>query len=160
MRLTPILLSFALACLATPANAQMDYATEGGNALTQSIISTVDLPDGNMLVRNESSGFTWADDETAVGGNGTLDCFVSVIVTPDGEQLDGSGICEGMDEDGDLWWVWVTGGTEGEFGFTGGTGKYAGISGGGTWKQQVRYADGKAVNDWEGSWTIPAHGME
>lgn len=158
--LTQFLAVCALVSTWTSANAQMSYTTKGGNALTQDVLSTVDLPDGNMLVHATSSGFSWTDNDDVVGGNGSLECSGFSTVSPEGDQLDGSGSCVGLDEDGDIWRIWWSGAMGGEFGFTGGTGKYAGINGGGTWTTKVRYPDGKVMNDWEGTWTIPDHMME
>lgn len=161
MRTSTLILAIcAVTFWTTSASAQMTYTTKGGNALIPDALSTVDLPDGNMLVRSTSNGFIWTEDDNVVGGNGALACYGSNTMSPEGEQLDGSGTCEGVDPDGDIWWLWWNGGMEGEFGFTGGTGKYAGITGGGTWKAQLRYPDGSFTNDWEGSWTIPEHTME
>ena len=142
-----------------PVQAQMTYTATGGNAFIPEVVASVDLPDGNMLARTISHGFIWTNEENMVGGNGSLECFGSNTLSPEGDQLDGSGTCEGLDADGDVWWVWWSGGIEGNFSFTGGTGKYTGISGGGTWKAQLQYPDGKAMNEWEGTWTIPAMEM-
>ncbi len=158
--LLQILSVCVLVSMATTAYAQMSYTTNGGNALMPNVLSTVDLPDGNMLVHAMSSGFSWTNEDNVVGGNGSLECSGFTTVSPDGVQLDGSGTCEGLDTDGDVWRLWWSGGTEGEFGFTGGSGKYAGINGGGTWKLQSQFADGKAMNEWDGTWTIPDHMME
>lgn len=141
-------------------NAQTTYTTTGGNALMPEVLSTVELPDGNMLVRTLAHGFSWSNEEAAVGGNGALECYGSSTMSPEGAQLDGSGTCEAIDPDGDIWWLWWDGGMDGRFGFTGGTGKYAGIEGSGTWKLQTMFADGKNTNTWEGTWTLPAQGEE
>ena len=157
------IIHFLSACLlllaTTAAFGQMEYNATGGIALTPEVVGTVDLPDGNVLVKTMSSGFIWTNEEGIVGGNGSMDCSNFSTVGPEGDQLDGAGTCVGLDPDGDLWWSWATGAGEGEWGLTGGTGKYAGINGGGTWKVQVQFADGKVTNEWQGTWTIPAMEM-
>lgn len=152
-------LSTLFALSSTALFAQMDYEATGGNVLIPEVVSSVDLPDGTMLVRVMSSGFSWSENEEAVGGNGSMDCAGSNIMNAEGDQLDGAGTCEIMDTDGDLWWIWWTGGGGGDWGFVNGTGKYSGITGGGSWKSETEYPDGRGMNSWVGSWTIPAAEM-
>jgi hypothetical protein len=158
-KLVPVFSCALLAVCVTAASAQMTYEATGGNVFIPKVMSSVDLPDGNMLLRIMNSGFSWSENEEAVGGNGSINCYGSNIVNADGEQIDGSGTCETMDTDGDLWWIWWTGAMAGDWGFTGGTGKYAGITGGGTWASEIEYPDGRVMNSWTGSWTIPASEM-
>lgn len=154
------LLACCLVAASTSAYAQMTYEATGGNAFVPSWTESVALPDGNTLVRTVSHGFTWANDEDVVGGNGSMSCYASLTMNPDGMPVAGSGTCDVLDLEGDTWRLWWDGAVGGNWGMTVGTGKYAGITGGGTWKQQARYADGNWMNEWTGSWTIPAHEME
>ena len=141
--------------VATSVSAQDSYTTTGGVALSQKVIAKTTLPGGSMLVETHSKGFIWTDDE-AVGGNGSLNCYASNIMGAEGMPASGSGTCQNIDADGDVWWVTYDGGMEGMWNYTGGTGKYVGVDGGGTWKNAQGYADMKIINTWEGSWTIPA----
>jgi hypothetical protein len=81
-------------------------------------------------------------------------------MSPEGKPVAGSGTCDVVDLEGDTWRIWWAGAMGGDFSMTSGSGKYAGISGGGTWKIQSIYLDGNRTNEWTGSWTIPAHDME
>lgn len=150
----PLTLCMILVLGVSLSSAQMTETT-GGNAFVPEVVSQSPLPDGNMLVHVANKGFIWNDDVDVQAGNGSMNCYGTAIVSPEGEQLSGSGSCHTVDEDGDTWSAWYTGATGGEWGFINGTGKYAGISGGGTWENDVEYADGKAANTWTGSWTIP-----
>lgn len=137
------------------ATAQMATEIEGGNALVQEVLNQAPLPDGTMLLNVASNGFSWTMDPEAPIGNGSITCYGSNIVSAEGEPMSGAGSCTSVDDDGDVWTIWWTGATGGEFGITSGTGKYEGATGGGTWENTVAYADAKQMNSWKGSFTMP-----
>jgi len=160
MRILTLPLSCLLLALAgAPLHAQTEYTAKGGNAFVSEVTGSLDLPDGTTRITVHNRGFIWNDGEPVVGGNGSMDCIGSNILSAEGEPMSGAGTCEAIDLDGDIWWVWWNGAAGGDFGFTGGTGKYTGITGGGSWMSDSQYADGKVMNKWEGSWTIPASDM-
>ena len=156
-------LKSVLACLMavgfSSAYGQMTYDVAGGHALMPESLETVSLPNGNTLSRSISHGFIWSNEE-AVGGNGSLTCYGSSILDPEGMPASGSGTCDVLDLEGDSWTIFWTGAQGGKWKITGGHGKYHGMTGGGTWAVQSVYADGKTMNEWTGKWTIPAHKMD
>lgn len=158
--ITPILLVITLAMGASIASAQSYEGVVGGNAFVPEVLSQSPLPDGSVLVTVLSRGFTWTNDTDIQAGNGSMDCYGTNVVSAEGEPVSGAGSCTAIDEDGDAWTAWWTGTAGGEWGFLNGTGKYAGISGGGTWEAAAEYADGKSTNSWIGSWTIPEMEMD
>jgi hypothetical protein len=156
MKLLSITLSLFL-ILATGVSTLSAQAAdvEGGNALVQKVLSATPLADGTMLLSVRSTGFSWTMDDEAPIGNGSILCYGSSVVSAEGEQTSGSGMCRVLDDSGDLWNIWWTGTTSGDWGITNGTGKYDGASGGGTWANTTDYPDGKQMNSWTGSITMP-----
>ena len=109
---------------------------------------------GCQIMRTRSvTGFAVAEHET-YPRNGT--CFTTSIIEADGDSWVGGGYCYEVDEDGDSTWLWLeladTGGT---FGFIRGTGKYQGVSGGGTSKVIRTWEDGKFQVAWEVEYELP-----
>jgi hypothetical protein len=117
---------------------------------------TTELPDGTMLQRVHSQSVVMADDPAAVPFHmSPQDCFGANHLDADGTMVVGRGYCDAMDRDGDVWWIWWTSSpTGGTWGFMGGTGKYAGIEGGGTTMPQGQTPDGRLVITWEGTWEM------
>ena len=56
-----------------------------------------------------------------------------------------------IDADGDVAFAWYS---EDRWGFIGGTGKFEGIIGEGTYKTATAWPDGKFVNVWEITWSV------
>ena len=66
-----------------------------------------------------------------------------------------SGHCDGVDADGDVWTIWYGGDEDGgDWGYMGGTGKFEGIEGGGTFSAESQWSDGRGINSWEGKYTL------
>ncbi len=63
--------------------------------------------------------------------------------------------CGGVDADGDVWTIWYGGDEDGgDWGYMGGTGKFEGIKGGGTFSAESQWSDGRGINSWEGTYTL------
>ena len=76
------------------------------------------------------------------------------MIAADG-STNGHGYCDAVDADGDRWWIWWNNTPESnKWGFIGGTGKYEGITGGGTTESLAQMADGRAAITWDGHWTM------
>lgn len=113
-----------------------------------------ELPDGRTVERSVNTGFSV--DLTGQEQPGNEICSGTRVSEADGEGFFESGHCVGIDIDGDMWWLWFRN-TEagGEYHFTGGTGKFKGITGGGKSEVTFEWADGKYFDTWKGSWEIP-----
>ena len=80
--------------------------------------------------------------------------MTTAVIAKDGSPAVSTGVCDGVDQNGNLWWVWVQSGPDGgTWGFLGGTGDYAGNLGGGTAEVQARWPDGRYALRWQGKWT-------
>ena len=111
---------------------------------------TVELPDGRTLQRIRASGISLADDPTSPAHLPSQDCFGTVLLARDGSREAGRGYCEHRDADGDLWWnSWTNGVDEDTWSVLGGTGKFAGMKGGGTFAFVLELPDGRSTIRWE-----------
>ncbi len=82
-------------------------------------------------------------------------CF-GTYATVDKDKERAVGYCDGLDADGDVYWLtWEGGRTEGPWKFVGGTGKFAGLTGGGEWKDRRMPGKGWLVRTITGKWTLP-----
>jgi hypothetical protein len=117
--------------------------------------STMKLPDGRTVQRLYLKGFATVDHGTAPGDFHSVsqDCMFTAITSADGSSESSGGYCDGVDSDGDVFWVWgqadKSGGT---WHYIGGTGKFMGIQGGGPYKLTIQFPDGKAFATWSGTW--------
>jgi hypothetical protein len=116
-------------------------------------MENVERPDGTIFQRSHLKGVVVATDAAVPFHLSNQDCVGGNIIGADGALLDGHGYCDGVDADGDVWWIWWHNSVdENVWGFMGGTGKYEGIEGGGTTQVQSQSADGRMVITWEGTW--------
>ena len=117
------------------------------------IVGSYDLPNAGTVQRTKSSGmFATEDPENALNLNSAT-CIGTTVMDADGNEMSGAGYCDGVDADGDTWILWWDdSGTGGDWGFLAGTGKFAGIEGGGTWQEDFVAADGHITNTFEGTW--------
>ncbi len=84
----------------------------------------------------------------------SMTCSGVAVLGADGAETRSAGTCDSVDADGDMafyWWRHDGSGT-GSWGFLGGTGKWTGVEGGGTYKPAYTWIDGRMGNTWEGSW--------
>ena len=112
-----------------------------------------ELADGRTLVRSTSKGIVRADDPTVSVHLSSQDCSGTDLIAAEGNFVLGQGYCDGVDKDGDVWWIWWRNSEqENVWGFLGGTGKYEGIEGGGTTAIETRLPDGRMSIRWQGTW--------
>ena len=124
---------------------------------------TTELADGRTVVIGHSAQATFADDADDPLDNQGAECASQFVLSADGEVMSGNGTCFSRDSDGDgvsYWWVVDSVGTEdcpdlcGSFTYYGGYGKYAGTTGGGTWRRNA-LVGGMGMGTWSGSYSIP-----
>jgi len=99
------------------------------------------LPDGSTMFRFHSKGVLVADDPKSPLHLNTQDCDGMVIVSPDGNSAPGAGSCDSVDKDGDRWWMWWVERDGNRWGVVNGSGKFAGMTGGGTTNTILNLSD-------------------
>ena len=100
------------------------------------------LNDGRTVTRLRDKGVVLDINAASPLHLALQDCFSTVILASDGKFIDGAGHCDTFDKDGDAFWLRWTGTDEGsKWEVYHGTGKFEGITGGGTTLTQIRHAD-------------------
>ena len=113
------------------------------------------LSDGQVLMRVVQSGMVFADDPASPLDRTATTCTGSTVMDATGRATVVSGHCDGVDADGDVWTIWYGGDEDGgDWGYMGGTGKFEGIEGGGTFSAESQWSDGRGINSWEGTYTL------
>ena len=148
------LLSLPALLLLTVAGPAAAGEVSGGGEAAYVTLSEerVELLGGNTLRNYRSAGFV-----TAKPGNPFHDteqnCSGTDLIGADDEIVRSAGYCEGSDVEGDVWWIWWRGDAEGGvWGLLDGSGKFAGLTGGGSMRTLKRWPNGKYTIRWEGSW--------
>jgi len=114
------------------------------------------LSDGQVLMRVVQSGMVFADDPASPIDRTATTCTGSTVMDATGRATVVSGHCDGVNADGDVWTIWYGGDEDGgDWGYMGGTGKFEGIKGGGTFSAESQWSDGRGINSWEGKYTLP-----
>lgn len=93
-----------------------------------------ELAGGRTLSRDHLTGMIKDKDSGSPIHNLRQDCIGAVIFDADGTNaVGGQGSCDSVDADGDVWWMtWrINAENMSDWQITGGTGKFAGVSGGG-----------------------------
>jgi hypothetical protein len=117
--------------------------------------ATSALADGRTRRLYTTTGFVLSDEGNPFH-RAEQDCSGAEIVAADGKSRSGAGSCVAIDPDGDVWWIWWRGDAKGgTWGFLGGTGKFEGITGGGSLRYALAWPDGRFTLKWEGTWERP-----
>jgi hypothetical protein len=128
---------------------------EGQAFYEPTLLETVELADGRVLSRVKVSGFVIGSNEKNPFHMVNQHCSGTSILTTGQSEPTAYGYCEGVDRDGDVFFMaWTTGPAGNTWQLLGGTGKFDGISGGGTSATTQAWTDGKYVIDWDGSWKM------
>lgn len=126
-------------------------------------VDKVELPGGGSILVQHTKQFHTAEQPDHPLDNTIADCVGVFRFDAGGNVTAASGSCFVSDSDGDrssFWWRQEEGGTEscpvacGKWGYFAGDGKYAGISGTGTWAQTTVFTDGGS-GTWESTYSIP-----
>jgi hypothetical protein len=141
--------------LATGSPAQ-EQSHSGDFAFVTTSSEEMSLNDGTVLTRVVQSGVVIADDSSSPIDRTATTCTGSTVMDASGSATVISGHCDGVDGDGDVWTIWYGGNQDGgDWGYMGGTGKFDGIKGRGTFSAESQWADGRGINSWEGKYTLP-----
>lgn len=124
-----------------------------------------DLPDGRQVVRVRNAGFFVTEEPANYPVRvHKHQCVGTYIRSAGGNTQTGSGYCDNVDWDGDVYWhYWtgsgdpgVPGSLQGTWTITGGTGKFKGIKGAGSWKNTGKtWPDGTWTERFEGIVELP-----
>jgi hypothetical protein len=106
---------------------------------------TSTLNDGRTVMRIHQKGIIRASDPTSPFNLSPQDCFGTLVVAKEGSAFEGAGSCDAIDKDGDIWWLWWSDSKAGSpWSVIRGTGKYEGMTGGGTTVTDVQLPDGRS----------------
>ncbi len=132
----------------------------GLNTTTSS--TATPLADGSTLIQQTTHGF-WIETTTEAGfpSEKAADCNVTMLLSAEGAPIAYISVCTATDIDGDLF-VGTIGATKPDFSdcawtMYGGSGKYAGVSGGGQCAPAgtITKDGNSSKSTWTGEWVLP-----
>ncbi|MEM7120092.1 MAG: hypothetical protein AAF563_02370 [Pseudomonadota bacterium] len=138
------------------ATASADEVTVSGSATyIQRWGETITLENGGRLERLHLQAIIHDDNNSPIDMN-AQDCTGTAVYDADGAFVMNTGHCHATDLDGDTWSMWYHHTPDGNtWGIMGGTGKFAGLSGGGTTFVETIHADGRLFLTYEGTIATP-----
>ena len=144
----------ALAMAATTALAG-EVSGQGKNMFVPEVQETFELADGTTASRIVWAGFMSTEDPDSPLHLASMTCS-GVAVTRDDSPVRSAGSCDAIDADGDVAFYWWRHDEQsgGKWGFLGGTGKWTGVEGGGTYEPAFQWSDGRMGNLWKGTWKM------
>lgn len=147
--------TLALAGLLTPAAVAGETTARGTVTYIGKPLDATALGGNGVVSRVHMKGVVIADDANSPLHLSSQDCYGSTVVDGTGEPKGGAGSCDGVDRDGDVWWIWWRNAPDSRtWGFIGGTGKWQGVTGGGTTGVLAAMPDGRTTISWLGKWTM------
>ncbi|MCF1503465.1 hypothetical protein L0F51_06795 [Afifella sp. H1R] len=149
------ILGLMLAVIApVAAEAQVPALETDGTVVYTTTNRQTRLGEGRRLTAIVQKGIIKDKREASPLHLSAQDC-VGTLYTAEGETPFGAGICTTIDHDRDLWWLsWTSDGERaGEWVAIDGTGKYRGLSGGGTIRVILNMKDRTAL-EYTGSLTL------
>jgi len=135
--------SAKLAVIAGICGAGLSYAGEkrsdaGEHVYVPTIQEEKKLPDGATVLELTAKGVLTTDDKAGPFNNNQTRCAGTIVISPDGKTVVARGYCSDVAPTGDYWWSpWRNLPAEKGFQFIGGTGRFAGITGGGNFTPQA-----------------------
>jgi len=135
--------------------AAQTYELKGQSTWSPVSASTVTLEDGRTVTRQILSGTALNHDPNTPLSFASQDCMFTTVTAADGKSFSSGGYCDGIDKDGDVYWA-IGNANEngGKWYYLGGTGKFEGLEGGGTYQMALEWPDGKVMATWDGTATI------
>jgi hypothetical protein len=125
----------------------------GHSSGTQKVLESISLNNGQTAIRMLYHVGLVTDAQEGLFHGATQKCIATVVQAGDGSTVKGRGSCDGIDPDGDVFWVSIALEADGPFlwAITGGTGKYAGLEMSGVNNVVAEHSDGIMVGRWEGN---------
>jgi hypothetical protein len=134
----------------------------GGQYVSFNLVAeTNELPGGRTVLHGTYGQFMTTEDGSGALANMMGECYGSLYLSPSGTTESGAGFCFFRDPEGNGYWAWwrvEEGGTTrcpiscGLIGVVGGVGSLEGMTGEGTFKNEVGYPDLTGVGSWTLSW--------
>ena len=155
--LTRLIVSSA-ALLLVPASLVHAKEWHDGGTGTYIVTSSnsVAQPNGSTVVFQSFKGVVLSNDSKSILNLTSQSGAGTTVFDKDGNLVESNGYADGVDRDGDVFWIWwKTTPNGGTWGYTGGTGKFAGIKGGGTTKTLVNFPGDRWTISWEGNVSLP-----
>ena len=121
---------------------------------TQKVLSSLPLKNGLTATRVAYHVGVVTDAQEGLFHGGTQQCLATVVQNADGSTVEGHGACDGIDPEGDVWWISfeMQGDAPIRWAITGGTGKYDGLAMSGVTSFIVEHSDGIIVGRFEGDY--------
>ena len=139
----------SLSCTSSVIAADVAGHTTG----TQKVVSSLPLKNGLIATRVVFHVGIVTDAQEGLFHGATQQCLATIIQNADGSTVEGHGACDGIDPDGDVWWLSfeVEGDSPFRWAITGGTGKYDGLAMSGVNTIIAEHADGIVLGRFEGN---------
>jgi hypothetical protein len=135
--------------------AAQTYELKGHSTWTPESVSTITLEDGRTVTRQILKGTAINDDPNTPLSRASQDCMFTNVTAADGKSFRSGGSCDGIDKDGDVYWAYAKADENGgKWWYLGGTGKFEGLEGGGTYQLALQWPDGKVMATWDGTATV------
>jgi hypothetical protein len=138
-----------LSCTSSVIAADVAGHTSG----TQKVLSSIPLKNELTATRVLYLLGIVTDARDGLFHGATQQCLATVIQNADGSVVEGRGACDGIDPDGDIWWlsIVIEGDSSSRWAVTGGTGKYDGLAMSGVHTIIAEHADGIVLGRFEGN---------
>lgn len=139
-------LTAAMGLQLMPATAE-DIQVQGVIAAITTAQEQASLSDGSTLLRVHQKGIIMDTGTPGPLDHNFQNCDGILVISPDGQHAPGNGYCEYIDKDGDRWGMWwETTDDVNKWGVDWGTGKFAGMTGGGGTTEISPYPEGDLIN--------------
>ena len=150
--LPALALGLAISLSCTSSAIAADAAGYGSG--TQKVLSNLPLKNGLSVTRVASNIGLSSDAHEGLFHGATQQCLATIVSGADGSVIEGHGSCDGIDPDGDVWWISLSIGGDGPYhwSITGGTGKYKGLAMSGVSNVVAEHDDGIVVFRFEGNY--------
>jgi hypothetical protein len=127
--------------------------TSGFTSGTTKVLSTIPLKNGHTATRVHHLVGIVTDAQEGMFHGGTQQCLTTIISDADGSMVEGHGACDGIDPDGDIWWITIDLAPNApiHWTITAGTGKYKGLAMSGVNNAVAEHADGVTIGRFEGN---------
>jgi hypothetical protein len=125
-------LALSLSCTSSVVAADTAGFTSG----TTKVLTTIPLKNGLTATR--------VHHLVGIVHGGTQQCLTTIISDAEGSVIEGHGACDGIDPDGDVWWIAIEMAPNApiRWTITAGTGKYEGLAMSGVNNAIAEHADG------------------
>ena len=127
--------------------------TAGFTSGMSKVLSTMPLKNGLTATRIHYRVGVVTDTQEGMFHGATQQCLATVISDAEGALVEGHGACDGIDPEGDVWWIAIDMAPNAPIRWTvtAGTGKYEGLAMSGVNNAIAEHADGITLGRFEGN---------